>query len=164
MQLARTAVPGVASTSSTIAYTPVASHGPVSILFLSDGHQTRGQLQPLDGAQRAKAAGIPVYTIALGTPNGTLDVGPFGGGGGFGARRFNVAPDPKTLRAIAQTTGGRFFAARSQKALQSAYSNLGSHLGRTAGRLEVTSRFVLAAAILLALAGAVSRPWVPRLP
>src|SRR5207237_760802 len=79
VQLARTAVPGVTSTGSTIAYTPVASHGPVSILFLSDGHQTRGVLQPLQGAQRAKAAGIPVYTIALGTPNGTLDVGPLGG-------------------------------------------------------------------------------------
>ena len=50
-----------------------AKKSPVSILFLSDGHQTRGLLQPLEGAARAKAAGIPVYTIALGTPNGALD-------------------------------------------------------------------------------------------
>ena len=41
---------------------------PVSILFLSDGAQTRGVLQPLEGAELAKDARFPVYTIALGTP------------------------------------------------------------------------------------------------
>ena len=35
------------------------THAPVSILFLSDGHQNRGDLQPLQGAARAKAAGLP---------------------------------------------------------------------------------------------------------
>jgi hypothetical protein len=30
--------------------------------------------------------------------------------------------------------------------------------------VELTSRFVLLAAILLVLAGIASRPWVPRLP
>ena len=40
----------------------------VSILFLSDGSQTRGVLSPLQGAQLAKNAGFPVYTVALGTP------------------------------------------------------------------------------------------------
>jgi Ca-activated chloride channel homolog len=151
--------------TQTIAYTTIADQkkSPVSILFLSDGHQTRGLLQPLEGADRAKAAGIPVYTIALGTPNGTLDASQFGFGNQFGGR-FNVAPDPKTLRAIAQTTGGKFFEARSQKAVRSAYASLGSHLGRVPGRVELTSRFVLLAAILLVLAGIASRPWVPRLP
>ena len=56
----------------TIAYTVAKKDPPVSILFLSDGKQTRGLLQPLEGAQRAKAAGIPVYTVALGTPEGVL--------------------------------------------------------------------------------------------
>jgi Ca-activated chloride channel family protein len=165
--LAEQSVPH-ASGGTPIAYTPVATtpKSPVSILFLSDGHQTRGILEPLQGAQHAKAAGIPVYTVALGTPNGTLDSSQFGFGGigpnGFG--RFNVAPDPDTLRAIAKTTGGKFFEARSQKAVRSAYASLGSHLGRVPGRSELTSRFVLVAAILLVLAGIVSRPWVPRLP
>ena len=52
---------------------------PVSILFLSDGAQTRGLLQPLEGAQLAKDACFPVYTIALGTPEGVIERGPFGG-------------------------------------------------------------------------------------
>jgi Ca-activated chloride channel family protein len=167
VQMAKQSVPQT-STGSTIAYTPVVEtpKSAVSILFLSDGHQTRGYLQPLEGALRAKQAGIPVYTVALGTPNGTLDAGQFGFGPGAGPNggRFNVAPDPRTLRAIAQSTGGKFFEARSEKAVRAAYANLGSHLGRVPGRVEWTSRFVLLAAILLVLAGIASRPWVPRLP
>ncbi len=54
---------------------PDQTKGLVSILFLSDGAQTRGELLPLDGADRARAAGIPVYTVALGTPHGTLRFG-----------------------------------------------------------------------------------------
>ncbi len=59
---------------------------PVSILFLSDGAQTRGLLQPLEGANLAKDAGFPVYTVALGTPEGVIERGPFGGPPGQGGR------------------------------------------------------------------------------
>jgi len=138
----------------------------VSILFLSDGHQTRGLLEPLEGAQRAKDAGIRVYTVALGTPSGTLTRdfgGPFGGNFG-GPRTIPVPPDPATLRAIAQTTGGQFFNARSAEAVQSAYSKLGSRLGRVAGRSEITYVFLAVAAGLLLAAGALSAFWSPRLP
>jgi Ca-activated chloride channel homolog len=138
----------------------------VSILFLSDGHQTRGLLEPLEGAQRAKDAGIRVYTVALGTPSGTLTRdfgGPFGGNFG-GPRTIPVPPDPATLRAIAQTTGGQFFNARSAEAVASAYSKLGSRLGRVAGRSEITYVFLAAAAGLLLAAGALSAFWSPRLP
>ena len=84
----------------------------VSILFLSDGAQTRGILEPLQGAALAKEACFPVYTVALGTPEGTIRRG-FGFGGGFGQspgdpnELIPVPPDPDTLRAIAETTGGR---------------------------------------------------------
>jgi Ca-activated chloride channel homolog len=164
--------PGV----QTIAYTaaaPPKKKSPVTILFLSDGHQTRGLLQPLEGAARARAAGIPVYTVALGTPNGVLDRGAFPGGGGFGAgppgfggfdRRIPVPPDPVTLAAIARTTGGKFFEARSAKAVSSAYENLGSVIGREPGKREVTSWFVALAAILLVAAAVFSAFVAPRLP
>src|SRR6185369_13341760 len=85
---------------------------PGAIVLLSDGAQTRGGLTPLQGAARARDAGIRVFTVALGTDHGTLGLGPFGGygfGGGFGGggRRFPVRPDPVTLAAIASETGGR---------------------------------------------------------
>jgi Ca-activated chloride channel family protein len=161
--------PGV----QTIAYTTVAAapKSPISILFLSDGHQTRGDLLPLQGAERAREAGIPVYTIALGTPNGELVRPPFGGGGFQGGgspfdrqRRIPVPPDPATLRQIAQTTGGKFFEARSAKALSAAYENLGSVIGREQGKREVTYSFLALAAILLVAAGLLSAFVAPRLP
>jgi Ca-activated chloride channel homolog len=152
----------------TLAADPEAS-GPgdtrnlVSILFLSDGAQRQGILEPLDGAGRAKAAGMPVYTVALGTPNGTITRrfgGPFGGG----PRTIPVPPDPETLKAIAETTGGEFFEATSSKALRSAYEKLGSKLGRKPADKEVTYAFLAAAAALLVGAGLLSALWSPRLP
>ena len=62
---------------------------PAAIVFLSDGAQNRGQLQPLQAAALAHAAGIRVDTVALGTPTGrvTVGVGPF-------VNSFPVPPDP----------------------------------------------------------------------
>ena len=79
-------------------------------------------------------------------------------------RIIPVPPDPDTLRAIAQTTGGKFFEARSAKALSSAYDNLGSVVGREPGKREVTYWFAALAALLLVAAGAFSLLVAPRLP
>jgi Ca-activated chloride channel family protein len=157
-----------------------------SILFLSDGAQTRGVLEPLEGAELAKDAAVPVYTIALGTPGGTVErpfgfggggFGPdptdpnsgggFGGGGGGGgpnSRTIPVPPDPATLSAIARLTGGEFSEARTAESLQSAYAKLGSNLGRRPGEVEVTNVFMgIGAAVLLA-AALLSAAWSPRFP
>jgi len=146
-----------------------APKGLVTVVFLSDGRQNRGVIQPLEGAQRARNAGIPVNTIALGSTRG-------GGGGGFAAPappggfsggRFgfgNRAPDPATLRQIARVTGGRFFAARTAASLTDAYEKLGTRVASRRSKTEVTFAFVVAAAGLLLgslLAGA---HWSPRLP
>jgi Ca-activated chloride channel homolog len=143
----------------------------VSILFLSDGHQTRGILAPLSGADKARAAGIPVYTVSLGTTGNTRLRGfpsgqgfPTNPGGGFGFGQRGLAPDPKTLHAIADRTGGKFFRAKTAGAVEDAYSALGSKLGRKQGNAEVTDLFVLGGAILLVLAGLLSALWSPRLP
>jgi Ca-activated chloride channel family protein len=142
------------------------TQGPVSILFLSDGAQTRGLLQPLEGAALAKGAGIPVYTIALGTPSGTITRGfgfGFGQGSGSG-QRIPVPPDPETLRQIAETTGGAFSEARTSDALEAAYARLGSSLGREPGKSEITFLFLAVAACLLVAAGVLGAWLAPRLP
>jgi Ca-activated chloride channel family protein len=156
--LAKPVTSGPAQTIANTTQKPGSSLA--TILFLSDGKQTRGMLEPLEGAQRAKDAGIPVYTIALGTPNGTV-TGSFGFGQG---RTIPVPPDPATLRAVASLTGGKFFAAQSAEAVQSAYKNLGSLVGRVKGRKEVTNEFLAVAAALLLAAGVLSAAWSPRLP
>ena len=133
---------------------------PVSILFLSDGRQNRGILAPEQGAAAAKQAAIPVFTVALGTdrPDGGT------GQGGFGFGGFNRSPDRATLRAIAQTTGGEYFAARSAEALASAYQDLGTRLGRAKRRTEVTHLFVAVAGVAVVAAAGLSRLWSPGLP
>ena len=135
----------------------------VSILFLSDGRQNRGLLPPAEGASRAADAGIPVFTVALGTdrPDGGGGGAP-GSFGGFGG--FNRVPDRATLRAIAEATDGEYFAARSAAALESAYRRLGSELGHEDRPTEVTALFVAAAAVVLTAAAALARLAAPGLP
>jgi len=144
---------------------PVAT-SPVSILFLSDGSQTRGLLQPLEGAALAKKAGYRVYTIALGTPQGVITADGFGGflTPGRSGQRIPVPPDPETLSAIARMTGGRFSEARTAEGLTKVYENLGSRLGREPGHSEITFVFVGFAAALLLLAGGLAAFVSPRFP
>jgi Ca-activated chloride channel family protein len=155
VEVARTAFAEPGRSAPTTGAIPGAT-GAVTILFLSDGRQNRGLIPPEQGAAMAAGAGIPVYTVALGTDD------PDSGGGLFGG--FNRVPDRETLRAIAKTTGGEYFAARSARALSAAYEDLGSRLGRTERRTEVTFVFVALAAGTLAAAAALARLWEPGLP
>lgn len=159
VEVAKQAVAGGNASLASVTSAASRTKGLASILFLSDGHQTRGILEPLQGAERAKAAGIPVYTVALGTPQGVV-TGEFDGV----PRTIPVPPDPATLKAIAQTTGGKFFEAKNAGSLRAAYSKLGSRLGRAPGKSEVTYAFLAGAAGLLAAAGLLSAFWSPRLP
>jgi Ca-activated chloride channel family protein len=137
----------------------------VSILFLSDGRQNRGLLPPAEGASRAAAAGIPVFTVALGTDRPDAGGGgPPGSFGGSGFGGFNRVPDRATLRAIAEATDGEYFAARSATAVESAYRRLGSELGHEDRPTEVTALFVGAAAVVLTAGAALARLAAPGLP
>ncbi len=140
---------------------------PGAIVLLSDGAQTRGSLSPLEGADKAKAAGIRVYTVALGTDHGTLGGGAFGGfgfGGTFGNQRFPVKPDPVTLAAIAKDTGGTTFRAKSASTVDQIYGQLGASIAHRSVSHEVTSWFVGAAALLALLSLGAARLTAGRLP
>jgi Ca-activated chloride channel homolog len=130
-----------------------------SILLLSDGAQTRGLLSPGQGAEQAQVAGIPVYTIALGTDDGTILAGPPGQ-----EQVIPVPPDRETLAAIAEFTGGETYDAESAEALEKVYAGLGSRVGRIDRPREVTAMFVAAGALLLTGAVGAALLGAPRLP
>lgn len=132
---------------------------PSAVVLLSDGTQTRGLLSPEDGARRAREAGVPVHTIALGTLGGVVTVNrdgtPF---------TVPVPPDRATLARIAETTGGETFEATGAARLSAVYERLGSVVGRERRPRELTVAFVAAGAALLAAATALAGLWAPRLP
>jgi Ca-activated chloride channel family protein len=130
-----------------------------SVLLLSDGANTSG-ISPLTGAQHAKKAHAPVYTIALGTPNGTVQrLDEFGN-----IRRIPVPPDPATLRRVASITGGRFFNVPNEHELKSVYDRLGTRVGYHRERHELTYAFAAAATVLLLAGGTLSALWFNRIP
>ncbi|HSO01159.1 MAG TPA: VWA domain-containing protein [Gaiellaceae bacterium] len=132
---------------------------PAAILMLSDGSQTEGILQPLEGAARAKSFKIPVYTIALGTPEGVVEFNRFGG-----TRIIPVPPDKPTLRQIAAATGGRYYEAESIGDLREAYASMGSLVSQVERKQEVTFAFLAGGLVLLLAAAAVAVVTFPRLP
>ena len=132
---------------------------PAAILLLSDGSQTEGILLPQEGAARAKSFKIPVYTIALGTPEGIVEFNRFGG-----TRIIPVPPDPATLRQIATSTGGHFYEAENVDDLRDAYDKMGSLVSKVERKQEVTFAFLAAGLVLLLAAAAVAVVTFPRLP
>jgi Ca-activated chloride channel family protein len=137
----------------------------VAILLLSDGANTDGRVEPLAAARNAARAGIPIYTIALGTADGVLELpGPQPGGRWGAPRQIRVPPDEATLMRIAELTGGRFFSAPSARDLQEVYQQIGSQVGFEYERQEVTFAFAAAGAILFAAGGALALLWFHRFP
>jgi len=132
---------------------------PAAILLLSDGSQTVGLLSPLQGAQRAKSFKIPVYTVALGTPEGIIELDRFGVN-----RVIPVPPDAATLRQIAATTSGKAYEAKSVAGLNEAYERLGSLVSKVERDQEVTVAFLAGGFVLLLAAAAVGALTFPRLP
>jgi Ca-activated chloride channel homolog len=123
---------------------------PAAIVLLSDGTSTHGR-DPLRVSDEARRLGIPVYTVALGTPDGTLADGQ------------RVPPDVETLRAIAERSGGQAFTAVDSAALSAVYDRLGSQLATEREQREVTGAFAGGALLLLAGGAAMSLRWFRRL-
>lgn len=152
------ATPGAATdpgTGATAGEPPL-----VATVLLSDGKSSTGQVEPLDAASDAASKGVPVYTIALGTQNGTVDV-PDGQGG---TETLDVPPDAATLQQVADRTGGRFFEAPTSADLAAIYESLGSRVGTTMQAQEVTAWFAAGALVVLLVGGGLSALWFNRIP
>ena len=133
---------------------------PLVVLLLSDGANTQGRTEPAEAAAQARALGVPVYTVALGTEGGTIEV-PDPASGQL--RSVEVPPDLETLRSVAEETGGQFFEAPDDAALEQVYEELGSRVGTEQEEQEITAAFAAAGAALLLGAGALSALWFNRL-
>jgi Ca-activated chloride channel family protein len=127
---------------------------PARIVLMSDGANNRGRT-PEQAAAAAKAAGVPVSTIAFGTPDGTVNLP------GYGPQP--VPADRTTLRALAGATGGTYHDAPSAEALHSAYQDIGRQVGYTTTQHVVSWRFLIAGLLFALAAGATSLVWAGRI-
>lgn len=127
---------------------------PARIVLLSDGTSTVGR--PVAGAvEAAVEAGVPVSTIAYGTADGVVDVQ---------GQQIPVPVDAPSLERLAEATGGSAFSAESGEELAAVYDDIGSQVGTTTERREVTD-VVTGVGLLLAVgAAAASLVWSARLP
>jgi Ca-activated chloride channel family protein len=124
---------------------------PTVAILLSDGNNTTGQTDPLEAARALRQSRIVVHSVVVGRPQRTPRTGP---------RPSNDA----LLKDVAETTGGRFFAAASGGDLDAAYRDLGSRISTVRQQTEITAAFVGAAAVLLLCGAGLSLLWFNRLP
>ena len=128
---------------------------PAAILLISDGKSSDGELA-YDVATAARRQRIPIFTVALGTPDGVILLD--------GGTPKRVPPDPEALRKIASLSGGTAFHAEDADQLGDVYERLGSQLGTEPEQREITVLFAGAALLLLAGAMAASLGLNGRLP
>jgi Ca-activated chloride channel family protein len=151
---------GAAPTPTPTPRPASATDKPVIVILLSDGANTTGATKPLEAAQLAADADVPVFTIALGTQAGIASVTDNLGR----TRQVRVPPDEATLQQIADLTQAKFFSAPSAEDLQSIYDELGSKIGYDQQDREITFIFAAAAALFVVAAGSFSLFWFNRFP
>jgi Ca-activated chloride channel homolog len=128
---------------------------PARVVLLSDGANTAGR-DPQEAAADAVEAGVAVDTIAFGTPSGVIARG--------GSVPTRVPVDGETLSAVAEQTGGGYHEAGSGDELQAVYADIGSSVGYTTERQDVSARFIGIGLVLALLAAAGSMMWFARIP
>jgi Ca-activated chloride channel homolog len=122
------------------------------VILLTDGVNNGGLIDPITAKEIAKAMGIRVYTIGIGTEG----YAPMPGADGQQSQE-KEGIDEALLKDIATSTGGQYYRATDNAGLEGIYKNIDT---LEKSRVEVTSYertveeylyFALAALVLLAL-------------
>jgi len=128
---------------------------PSQIVVMSDGETTSGR-PDVEAAQAAFDAGVPVSTIAFGTQGATIDIP--------GEGPVDVSVNEAALEAIAESTGGEFFAATTGDELADAFADIGGTVDSETVETEVGTWFLGLGIALLVATSALSLLWFNRLP
>ena len=134
---------------------PQGGNSPGIVVLLSDGQNTTG-VDPLSVAPDAKALGIRIYTVGVGTASGSILR--------MGGRASRARLDETTLRRVAEITDGEYFNAQTSTDLRSVYQNMVRQFGVRTERTELTAYVTGLAAMLVLAAGMLSLVWSSQLP
>ncbi|HTD75414.1 MAG TPA: VWA domain-containing protein [Steroidobacteraceae bacterium] len=93
------------------------------IILLTDGVNNTGKISPIAAAEAAKAMGVKIYTIGVGVRgNAPIPVRDAVGNARMVMAKVDV--DEKTLQAVADATGGKFYRATDTDSLQKIYEQI----------------------------------------
>ncbi len=138
------------------------------IILLTDGINNTGVIDPLTAAEMAALYDIRVYTIGVGS-DGPVPY-PFQTPFGVQYRNVEIPVDEELLQEMADITGGQYFWAQTQGALESIYREI-DQMERT--KIDVTEYtrmhdefliLVLLALALLGLEGILKNTWLRTIP
>ena len=126
---------------------------PARIVLMSDGANNKGRsiAQAIDAA---KAAAVPVSTIAFGTATGSVT---------YQGETIPVPPDLQALQTLANGTHGSFHTAHSAEELKTVFSDIGSQIGYTTVHRDISWRFLAIGLLFTMAAAGTAMLWGGRL-
>jgi Ca-activated chloride channel family protein len=125
------------------------------VVLLTDGENTEG-LDPLETAQVAAEAGVRIYPVGIGSPDGTV----------IQIDGYNIVTqlNETGLQEIASLTNGEYFHAENAETLQEIYDNIDLQLTIAGENTEITSVLAGIGALFFLFGSMLSMVWFGRLP
>jgi Ca-activated chloride channel homolog len=127
---------------------------PATVVLLSDGQSNRGT-PPEDAATVARQLHVRVYTVGLGSPEGTFLE--------LSGRGIFVRLGEETLKQIAEVTDGAYWRVSSASELSRVYTRLGHVIGWKRVPVEVSGLAAVGVAVLFLGTITTSLFWTHRL-
>jgi len=113
------------------------------IILLSDGVNNAGVVSPEEAVRYAKANKIQVYTVGMGSESPVVIGYDF-----FGNPQY-AELDEKTLRYIAEETGGKYYKSVNKNTLDEIYRNIGENIEREWENTSIKDWFFTGALLVL---------------
>jgi Ca-activated chloride channel homolog len=132
---------------------PAGSYSSAVIVLLTDGQNTTGA-DPIEAAKMAADRGVRVYTVGVGTAEGTVLTGD--------GWQMRVRLDEETLKQVADMTRAEYFNAVTGADLNEIYRTLTARFTLETKQTEVTALFAAAGTLLVLLSAVLSLLWFSR--
>ncbi|MBS1848452.1 MAG: VWA domain-containing protein [Actinobacteria bacterium] len=139
----------------TVPPAPDKSPVPARIVLMSDGATQTGRSND-QAVAAARAAHVPIDTIAFGTDHGTVTIPGYEGS-------IPVDVDRSALAKIAHGSGGNAYTAASEAEIHDIYKKIGTSVGYRVHKVGVDGWFVAAAFVFAILAAAANLRWQERM-
>jgi Ca-activated chloride channel family protein len=139
------------------------------VILLTDGVNNTGKISPLAAAEAAKAMGVKIYTVGVGV-RGNAPIPIRDAAGYTRLITVKVDVDEKTLQAVADETGGKFYRATDTDSLQKIYEQINrfEKTAQTVQKFERTEELypwaLIPSLAILGLGLTLQQTWARRLP